>query len=116
MSGFKDMVKRDAKNVFLNTDQFAENIVYIDRSGGQKSMAAIIDRQQLSPLAEDSNRVVVDRATIQISTDPDLGKQYVHKKEEFVLIPDEYGNAVVKMRVVDILECDAGMWHLDCQK
>lgn len=40
----KDSIKADVSSVFLNADEFAESVVYKPRSGGARTIKAIVDR------------------------------------------------------------------------
>ena len=55
--GLRDSIASDAKSVFCNNTEFAEQVTYNFAAGGSRSFAAMIDRDQ--PEVYDPNGQVV---------------------------------------------------------
>lgn len=115
---FKDQVKNDAVNCFLNGNEFAEDVLYTPAGGDARIIKAIVDRKRLSPVGEDSNRALVDSIEIMIARDPVYGIAEITKgmSADEVVLPETIGGAGVNFFVADILGQDEGMWHLLLQK
>ena len=113
---FKDNLKRDALNSFLNTNEFAESIQYTPKGGMQKTIKAVINRKLLNPGTEESGRILQDQIEILIANDPTYGISLINKGGDEVLFPEVLGGIDVNFVVVDILGEDQGMWHLLVQK
>lgn len=113
---FKDNLRRDALNSFLNTNEFAETIQYTPKGGSPKTIKAVISRKRLAPGGEESGRVLQDQIEILIANDPTYGVSLINKGGDEVLFSEILGGIDVNFVVVDILGEDQGMWHLLVQK
>lgn len=68
----KDRLKSDMTDVFLNTDQFAETIIYKKRNGTQRTIKAIVYRD------DERGRMEVDHGvahvlSVYVTNDATLG-------------------------------------------
>ena len=113
---FKDNLKRDALNSFLNTNEFAEAISYTPKGGTQKTIKAIVNRKRLNPASEDTGRILQNTIEIFIANDSVNGVTAINKGGDKVTLPEVIGGADVNYVVVDILGEDDGIWHLLLQK
>ncbi len=113
---FKDNLKRDALNLFLNTNEFAETIQYTPKGGAPKTIKAVINRRRLNPGGEESGRTLQNQLEILIANDSVYGVSAVNKGGDQVFFPEVLGGADVNFVVVDILGEDQGVWHLLVQK
>ncbi len=113
---FKDNLRRDALNSFLNTNEFAESIQYTPKGGTPKTIKAVINRKRLTPGGEESGRVLQDQVEILIANDPVYGVSVINKGGDEVLFPEVLGGIDVNFVVIDVLGEDQGMWHLLVQK
>ncbi|MFA5316198.1 MAG: hypothetical protein WC369_02100 [Dehalococcoidales bacterium] len=113
---FKDAIKEDATAVFLNTNEFAETIVYTPKNGVGKSIKAIVDRERISPADEDSGRVLLNQVKILIANDATYGVISIVKGTDQVSLPEVVGGTAIDWVVMDILGQDEGMWQLLLQK
>jgi hypothetical protein len=113
---FKDQLAADAVNIFLNNNEFAEEIVYTPKGGTAKTIKAIVDREQLFPAGEDSGRVLQNQVKISIATDTTYGIGTINLGGDTVDLPERIGGADVNWRIVDVLNQDEGLWTLLAQK
>jgi multidrug efflux pump subunit AcrB len=136
---FKDQMTNDMGNVFLNSDEFAEDIIYTPYNDNAKNIKAVIERERLQPDGLDNGQRLSRQAEIYISNDPVTGITEVTKGQDVVLmqkfeevnylqdtngnyIQDTDGNYIVLSRqriqwvVVDILQQDQAGWRLLIQR
>ena len=113
---FKSQLDDDAVNVFLNTDEFAESLVYTPYAGTPVTIKAIIVRERIDPGSEDHGRILQNQSEIYIANDADEGITSVDKGRDKVSFPKLVGGTAVDWSVVDVLSKDDGMWHLLVQK
>jgi hypothetical protein len=113
---FKDQLKQDMANSFLNSYEFAEDITYTPKNGTPKSIKAVINRKRLNPAAEDIGRVLTNQGEIFLANHSTGGVVAVNKGGDVVSFPDSVGGSPVDWAVIDVLGQDEGMWHLLVQK
>ena len=78
----KQGLSQDIINCFLNTDEFAEDIVYTPKGESAKSIRAIVNRKRLDPSSEDSGRVLAGQAEIFVANDTAHGISLVSKGQD----------------------------------
>jgi len=108
---FKDNLATDANNVFLNTNEFAEDITYTPKGGSPKSIKAIIVRSRLDTGGEDAGRILRKQAEIYIANDATIGVDSIDKGDDKVQFPEIPGGSNITWAVLDILRTGK-MWHL----
>ncbi len=113
---FKDNLKRDALNSFLNTDEFAEDITYTPKGSSQRTIKAIVNRKRLNPASEDTGRILQNTIEIFIANDQTYGLTAINKGGDKAILPEVIGGVDANYVVIDILGEDDGMWHLLLQK
>jgi hypothetical protein len=113
---FKDGLSQDAGKVFLNSSEFAEDVVYTPKGGSPLAIKAVINRRRLDPAYEDTGRTLLNQAEIFIANDAAAGVISINKGGDTVSFAENLGGAAVNWVVVDILSQDEGMWHLLVQK
>lgn len=112
----KNDLTKDVINTFLNTDEFAEDIVYTPKNESAKSIRAIVNRKRLDPSLEDSGRVLAGQAEIFVANDATHGVSMVSKGQDKVSVPEVIGAPAIDWVVIDIIDHDEGMFHLLIQK
>lgn len=112
----KNELTKDVINTFLNTDEFAEDIIYAPKGETAKSIRAIVNRKRLDPSMEDSGRVLAGQAEIFIANDAVAGVSLVSKGQDKVSIPEVIGATAIDWVIIDIIDHDEGMFHLLIQK
>lgn len=113
---FKDGLSQDAGKVFLNSSEFAEDVLYTPKGGISLAVKAVINRRRLDPAYEDTGRTLLNQAEIFIVNDASLGVVSINKGGDTVSFPETLGGAAISWAVIDILNQDEGMWHLLVQK
>lgn len=109
---FKEQTDLDMKNVFLNTDEFAEDIVYTTKCGTETTIPAVIDRPAPDSSAEDQGRILHNQATILIHNDVQNGKISVDTKGDSVRFPALPGGEIISWDIIEILESSDSHWKL----
>jgi len=70
---FKDLMDSDAQDVFLNDDEFAEEITYTPSVGDAKTIKACIDRGTFNEQAAPDGSQTIKTARLWICTDATAG-------------------------------------------
>ena len=118
----KDLITADSKGVFISTSDFAETITYVpfnfagQVTRAERTINAVVIRQQLAVFAEDGDTVVpvfevhvANDATSGISSvELDLGG------DQLKLAPRD-GEPVELRTITHLTTQDAGMLVLQCQ-
>jgi hypothetical protein len=112
----KEGLSQDIINCFLNTDEFAETIIYAPKGGVSKDIKAIVNRRRIEPAAEDSSRTLYREVEIIIANDPIYGVSSVNKGQDEVSLSEVIGGPAISWVVVDIMNQDEGAWQLLLQK
>lgn len=114
---FKDQIKNDVANVFLNPTEFAETVIYTKESQTGKQIQAIVVRNPQHPATEDNARIGVNDFEIFISSDPVLGIDTIRRgKDKVTLGIYQESSQVCDCLVVEVLSSDPGVWHLVVRK
>ena len=106
----RDQIQQDGADVFLNSDEFAEEITYATETDS-KVIKAIVVRYELAPAEENINRSLKKQAEIFIANDADDGVTAISKKDDRITLKDTQG-VDREARINDVLNSDDGMWHL----
>ena len=69
----KNQMATDATSVFLNLDEFAEEITYSPDGGDAKTISAIVQREEIDREAQHDGTQIIHRATAHIATDATAG-------------------------------------------
>lgn len=109
---FKTQLSEDGKNLFLNTDEFAESIIYTPNGGSPKVIKALVVRERLQADGPDQGRVLNRQAEIYVANDAVQGIASVDKGNDTVSFPVFVEGSAVSWKVVEVLGKDEGMWHL----
>lgn len=115
----KTQMATDMKEVFLNSDEFAESITYTPYGGSAKTINAVILRERLLPNGVDAGRSVGRDAEILIANDSTEGVTSVTYRGpnlDTVSFPVNQGGTAVNWKVVDVLGKDDAAWHLKVTK
>ncbi len=113
---FKDQIKTDFFNIFLNPDEFAEEISYTPKGGASKTIKAIIVRQRLDTDQLGRGQILQNQAEIYIARDVTLGIASVNKGDDEVSFSEIPGEAAISWAVIDILKATEAFWHLRVRK
>ncbi len=106
----KDQMSLDAKAVFLNGGEFAEEITYTPAGGTAKLIRAVIVRKELSPSNEVNSRSLKNQAEVYISTDPLEGVSFINRRDDRIMLDVE--DTAKDARINDVLGKDEGLWRL----
>ena len=113
---FKDIIKSDAINTILNTNELAVEITYTPNGQDAKTIKAIIVREPIEPGSEDQGRILQKQAEIYIANDADAGVSSVDINGDIVSFPVRIGESAVDWAVIEIIKKDSGLWQLKVQR
>lgn len=121
---FVSDLKSDFSDVFCDTDEFGENIVYTAKrpdyiestaspGSGDKTIPARVVRFRVNPEVQEGGRAFLGTGLeIYISKDATDGIATLQIGLDKVTIPIRRGETAVELRVTKILSETPGMWHL----
>ena len=115
---FKTMQASDMANTILNTSEFAESITYIDKSGVEKTINAIVDRDRLG-IGQEGGDFTGKEIEILIANDTTNGMTTINTGEtgeDTVKVPEFIGQTAIVWRVEEIVRHDDTSWLLRCIK
>lgn len=102
--------------VLLNTDEFAEAVVYVPYGEAERTINAIVDRNPTQEFDEDGAQHFSPRVEITIANHATLGVTKVNKGRDEVRLFKQLGDTLVTtFRVREIMDQDEGAWRLDLQ-
>ncbi len=110
------MIQADASTVFCNVNDFAEPVTYYPRSGSNREINAVVNRDALALVPEDGDVVtcvfevsVVNNGTTGIASDEiDLGG-------DAIAFAPRVGESGSRRSITRILSHDEGMLVLECR-
>ena len=121
LGGLKDMIAEDALNVFCNTSDFAETVVYYPRNnscgGNPRSIDAVVMREQIEVVTEDGNTTNLAIWQVHVANNTTLG---ISSKEldlggDMLAFSPRDGKPAEKKSILRILSQDNGMLELECR-
>lgn len=112
----KSQMGDDAVNLFLNTGEFAESIVYTPSGSAPKTINAVIVRKRLDADQQDEGHLLENQCEVYVANHAVSGVDSVAKGKDILSFPEQPGGAPVDWFVEDVIEKDDGMWHLVVQK
>jgi hypothetical protein len=110
--GLKTQMPTDMEDTFLNTDEFADSIVFTTKAGIASTIPALIDRTPINAKGEDQGRILQKQAEITIHNDVDNGVISIDTKGDKVAFPALPGGDSVDWDVIQILDSSEAHWHL----
>lgn len=125
---FISELKTDFADVFCDTTEFGEDIVYIAKradwiedtaapDSGDKTIAARVVRFKVNPEVKDGGRSFSGKGLeFYISKDATQGIATVQVRLDKVKISIRGGGTAVEMRVTKILSETPSMWHLEAEE
>lgn len=112
----KSQMLTDASSVFLNSDEFAENIQYQPYGGSVRNIRAIIVNEGKEPRGEDVSRTFEEVMEIFVSKDSTQGVGTVTAGYDIVWLPASVPGRTNRYYVSAIKSVDTGMWHLELKR
>lgn len=112
----KSQLAEDAKNAFLNSDEFAENITYTPRDAAARAVKAVVVRSPAEADPESNVRVLRNQCEVYVANDSSEGVTSVTEGYDKVSFAEHVGGSVRDWAVVRVIDNDSGMWHLLVQK
>ena len=106
----KEQIQKDGAEVFLNSEEFAEEITYLSGTVS-RVIKAVVVRYELSPAEENVYRSLKRQAEVYIANDAQQGVTAIHKKDDRVWLKDSE-DIEQEARINEVTSRDEGMWHL----
>ena len=103
----KEQIAVDSKNVFMNADEFAEAVIYRYPDTTEKTVNAIVVRQDIEPGDENAGRSLRKQAELYIAKE-DIAS--IDKQQDRIVLIDTEGISRTA-RIQEVLSSDEGMWH-----
>lgn len=94
----------------VNSDDFAESVTYTPDGGAPIAIDAIIERHPIAPEGS-SRQVAKNDVDLWIRNHATLGIVTPGRRDKVDIAP-EYGGTPVEHRVAEVVDGDAGVWHL----
>jgi hypothetical protein len=107
-----DDIKDDLVSEFLDTNEFAEQIVFCPYNAAAVTIAAVIDRKPKEPTIEDNNRSLSNEAEIMIARDATYGRATIDVINDKVQFPPNIDGDNEDWTIAEIISQDNGCWHL----
>lgn len=104
----------DMKAHILNTDQFAETILYKVYGGSNLTIKAVVQREQLQSFGYDQDRTNSKKIMVHVANDVDDGITSVNERFDKVSVPEFDGGVAIDWLVTEVKHKDAGSWILVC--
>ncbi len=109
---FKDQIKDDVKNCILNTNEFAEDVIYTPKNGVAKEIKAFVNRQPPAPDNSASSRVLENQFEVTIANDDTAGVTSISLGGDTINFPKYAEGAKSDWLVTAIIAQDEAMWRL----
>ena len=109
---FKTRLQTDSILTFLNSNEFAEEILYTAKGAAEKSIKAIVERKPPGPDDGSGGRVIEDALEVSIANNATYGIATVTIGADKVSFPKNIGGTDIEWLVTAIVSQDEGMWRL----
>lgn len=104
----KDQIVQDIETVFLNKDEFAEEIVYSSQGGEGITISALVVREQKEPSVENAGRSLKNQVDVYMACS-DVPE--IDKVSDRIVLDDTEGVSRTA-RICEILGKHQGLWHV----
>ena len=111
----RDTITSDALTVFCNPSEFAEQVTYYPRGGGEsRTIEAVVFRESIEPYAEDEV-TSLDVFQIHVANDAvdGISSNEIDTGGDAIDVAPRDGKSVVRKRITRILTQDQGMLVLE---
>ena len=112
----KDQMPLDAANCMLNTNEFAEAVIYKPSGGAPKTINALVVRRQIEADEQDQGHVLENQCEVYVANHASSGVTSVQKGKDILSFPEQLGGISTDWFVVDVVYKDDGMWRLLVQR
>lgn len=110
----KDSIKADATGVFLKNDEFSETVTYKPRSGGARTIEAIVDRDPPA-IYDAAGQVALPSAMIEVanSCTGGISSKEIDTGGDSVLLSLRFGEVPPRQfTIMQVVYHDEGMLRL----
>ena len=115
--GFKSMVLADIQTTVLNSDEFAETVTYKPLAAAQKSIKAVVFRNELRPIdLMTAGRGLVKTCRVIIANDATTGMTAVNKGQDKISFPEIDGGTPIDWLIHRVIGSDFSVWDLEVIK
>lgn len=110
----RDTMARDARQTLTRLDHFGEQVLYVFKAGGSRTVRAVVNRLGIERAAPGIPQVGRLRAIVAIPFDATVGVTAVEKGDA-IQFAIRLGGETVTAKIVDTLSHDEGIWELEVQ-
>jgi hypothetical protein len=112
-----DVIQSDGVQVFCNLSDFAEEVTYVKRDGGERVVRAVVDRQSYAGVNEDGGSYVLPIFEIHVANNAENGitSEELNLGGDFFLFADRIGREVDRRSITRLVSHDEGMLVLECR-
>ena len=110
----RSTISTDAYTVFTSTDDFAEAVTYLPRSGAAREINAVVIRQSLQ---EETDGIVMPVFEVHVANDTTYGisGEELNVGLDQIMLPIRDGEDSVTKTIVHVITQDHGMLVLQVQ-
>jgi hypothetical protein len=110
------MIQADALSVFCNVNDFAELVTYYPRSGSQREINAVVNRDAIALIPEDGDAVTcVFEVSVVNSRTTGISSIEIDTGGDMISFSPRVGEPVSRRSITRILSHDEGMLVLECR-
>jgi hypothetical protein len=111
-----DVIKDDATNLFTSVNDFAEPVVYYKRTGKARSINAVVVRDALAILPEDSD-TITPVFEVHVSNDITAGisSEELDLGGDAIAFAVRVGRKPERRTITKLMSHDEGMLVLECR-
>lgn len=111
-----DLIQDDAA-ALISTDDFGEAVTYKPRSGGTRSITAVVERETLQSVDEDGGETVAPLFFVHVANSSTLGiaSTELNCGGDKISFPVRPGKSATDRGVVRLISQDEGMLVLECR-
>lgn len=111
-----DMIRSDSVDVFCNSDDFAESVVYYKRNGLSRTINAVVVREAFAINPEDGD-TITPVFEIQVANDSANGiaSDELNIGGDMISFAVRVGRHVERRSITRLIQHDEGMLVLECR-
>lgn len=111
-----DMIRSDSVNVFCNSDDFAESVVYYKRNGLSRTINVVVMREAFAINPEDGD-TITPVFEIQVANDPTNGiaSDELNIGGDMISFAVRVGRHAERRSITRLIQHDEGMLVLECR-
>lgn len=110
-----DTIQADGLNVFCNLNDFAETVVYYNRTGDARCIDGIVIREALAILQEDGDAVTPVLIHVHNNNETGISSEELNLGGDSLAFAVREGQDRTRRTITKLLGHDEGMLMLECR-